>query len=36
MAVPGFDGHKGTFGRWLLLLLLLLSHFSRVQLCATP
>ena len=35
MAVPGFDGHKGTFGRWLLLLLLL-SHFSRVQLSATP
>ena len=27
--------HQGSH-RWYLLLLLLLSHFSRVQLCATP
>ena len=36
MAVPGFDGNKGTFSRWPLLLLLLLSHISRVRLYATP
>ena len=28
--------HQGTGTLWLALLLLLLSHFSRVRLCATP
>ena len=33
---PIFRYHLGIFIRGMLLLLLLLSCFSRVQLCATP